>query len=277
MEFTELGYTCPDITPRQAANTALAILQEAEKVDAGYLVYLLQNSNLLLLGGLRAQAPYNEFSPDMDEQRLEKLRQLLLQFDIAMAGEADKYNPEPSDTEIYSLFNKPVFARLPKEYAALPEPWLVPTEFSAIDMKEWSLMMNMRLVRMMEQGELPKVWLRDWWAPHNVRFGVLLGYPGPAISSECWAAATYLAEGREIPIEGCIIRAHSATETEVGFDSTPEARKNPEVGKLIALWDTFMGIIEQEYDAQKRASLPAYGREYAALEKFENRFSNNEH
>jgi hypothetical protein len=35
----------------------------------------------------------------------------------------------------------------------------------------------------MEGGALSSAWLANWWDPHNVRFGMLLGYPGPALAS----------------------------------------------------------------------------------------------
>lgn len=50
---------------------------------------------------------------------------------------------------------------------------------------DWYHQSLVEIVRQFEAERLPARWLRDLWAPHNILFGMQLGYPGVAICSGC--------------------------------------------------------------------------------------------
>lgn len=270
MKFDQLHYHCPQVTAQRAAEQAMAVLKDAEQTDPGFLVYLLNYSNLLLLAGLRAESPYNTFQPGMQGERFERFRELLRRHDIEVAQEWGAYE-EPNDA--YSLFHTKAILQIPEQYAFTQPFWVAPKTYGNADYCEWGMYMHHHLVSLMEKGKLPKQWLRDWWAPHNILFGMLLGYPGEAIASLCYAEANYQETGAEDPIPVQWLPRDDYFGTTVGYNINPAAQKRPAPTKLFKLWKDVLAIVGKQYGKDRLMALPGFKDEYAAYEKYDQQYA----
>lgn len=269
LAYDQFEYACPAVSPEDAAARALAILKEAESIDPGFLVYLLQDSNVLLLAGLRPQSPYNGFSPQMTKERMVRFMELLERHDIVLVTERSEY--EADEDHSFSLFHRQVMTKVPETYGFAKKFWQNPLDYSHAGFTVWSEYMHYRLARMMDwDNELPDMWLLDWWAPHNILFGMLLGYPGEAISSNLWTDAYHKKDGREMPIDMLALPDDDYFGARVGYYISPDAARLPEAVKLFELWKQVREIVGQEYPKQKLESSKAFTAEYAAYDKYEN-------
>lgn len=178
----------PTVSAKAAAKKAVAVLEKIATFDAGCLFYVMQASNILALAGLRAQSPYNEFEPSFSQKKQALLSKILHNNGYEILYE--KYPYSTDKRNIFSLINIQELDNLPKRYIAIRPIWeKAQKPNDSIDLFFWSETLQVSLVKLMNDHKLPKDWLLDWWAPHNIRFGMLLGYPGPAISSYCWDEA----------------------------------------------------------------------------------------
>jgi len=251
------------VTSKEAAGRAVSILNDADQTDPGFLVYLLQPSNVLLLAGLRAQSPYNSFSPRMTPIRLQRLESLLARHGIRLVPEGDLYEPDGDIS--YSLLCPELLQRLPERYQALSGQWRPISNCSAAGFAEWCYATERHLATLMSRGVLPKEWLRDWWAPHHLRFGMLLGYPGVAISSNLWSDAWHETNGREEPFDAVKIGTDQSCCASVGFYCAHHAVNSAEVRQLRGLWEQTLAIVDNTFSQAHLTLRPAYRSEHATL------------
>jgi hypothetical protein len=82
------------------------------------------------------------------------------------------------------LIHTGAFEALKDHYRAVQDWWAVkPREYDHLNYFEWYIYNMTDCQRTIETNKLPQQWLAEWWAPHTVCFGMLLGYPGAAICS----------------------------------------------------------------------------------------------
>lgn len=238
--YDELLYVLPPITAKKAASIAIRKIEAARQLDVGYLVYLLQHSNILLLAGLRASSPYVNYSVEMSGRRLTRFEQYLKSIglyslpesNISVAGQATSY----------TLVSPKAIQRLPDIYGFLNNNkplWSRQFEPTDDGFTIWSFEVERNLAIMMEDGKLPRTWLYDWWAPHNLRFGMLLGYPGTAISSLLWSESTHKQTGK-VPhsVQISMYEHDEMLGAEVNYYVAKEVVNAPEVVALYELWNT---------------------------------------
>jgi hypothetical protein len=190
----QLNYQLPTVSPDEFAAKADALLSECAQDFPSLLPYLLEPSNLLAIAGLRAESPYVMLGDDGQNSSLvqsKRFQLFLRKYGLALVQEYFDYG-EGSPTPIYFLINLQALHNLPRTYGFNESWWLGdPIELDYLNYGNWYTQTQSRLVQLMEDGQLPNMWLRDWWAPHNILFGMLLGYPGVAVCSSCDAEASY--------------------------------------------------------------------------------------
>lgn len=238
--YLELGYVVPPVTAKKAAAIAVRRIESARVLDVGYLVYLLQHSNILVLAGLRAVSPNLKLSPEMSGRRLQRFEQYLKSTNIYLLPEnkGDSIDSAVS----YSLCSPKAIERLQDTYTLhARDRRFLPTQFTpTVDgFALWSYELERNLAILMEGGALPRTWLYDWWAPHNVRNGMLLGYPGAAISSYVWAESDRKHNGKtKVPTVINMYEPDDMLGEEVSFLITKPALQVPEVAELYELWNS---------------------------------------
>jgi hypothetical protein len=178
-----LKYHSSPYTVTDHAAEADTILEACSKAFPVLLPYLLEPSNLLTLGGLRGVSPYATFGKHDKLARSPELAAFLKRFGLRLILEEINYGPKP-DKPSYMLIHTGAFEALKDQYHAVQDWWAVkPKEYDHLNYFEWYIYNMTDCQRMIETGKLPKQWIAEWWAPHNVCFGMLLGYPGTAICS----------------------------------------------------------------------------------------------
>lgn len=265
MKYHELHYRINEFSSSVAAGRAVHILEAAERIDPGFLAYLLQPSNLLLLAGLRAESPYLAFPPRMTRVRRSRLTALLGQHEILIVPERTSY--EHDLPESFALVSPAHLGDITKRYTALCDEWIVPVDYSARGYAEWCYVMENRLAKMMSDERLPNEWLRDWWAPHHLRFGAILGYPGVAISSALWAEAIMVRTGREQSLTEILITPESDTGygTRVCYDVAVQAREVAEVNQVRDLWTATIAEVNVSFPSDRVSDSPAWLAELDAI------------
>ncbi|HSX05464.1 MAG TPA: hypothetical protein VLF69_03285 [Candidatus Saccharimonadales bacterium] len=160
-----------------------AVLRACRKEFPKLLPYLLQPSNLLVLGGLRGESPYAKFGGQSKAVRSEEFAAFLRRFGLQLLLEEIHYG-ERSGERLYTLIHTGALEALPAQYHAVQDWWAPkPRGYDQLNYLDWYMHNLAQCVDALEGNKLPKGWLADWWAPHNICFGMLLGYPGTAICS----------------------------------------------------------------------------------------------
>jgi hypothetical protein len=242
----EIPYVSPPKTSVEYAEAALARLRRFERVDPRLLAYLLAPSNVLVLAGLRSMSPYNDrLHPDIDMDLFQKM---LAENDLLWLDE----NPSLVKPELasFALINLKVADHLADSYPMELLRRIGPVfEHSGWGFYAWISGMDIAIARAIEHGTLPEEWLQDWWAPHDIRFGMLLGYPGPALSSLAWAE---LHEENVFGIEFIEVSSGLYESAAVGFLIDKERGSDPRVLAMLEIWHATLAHV---YDAYPEADL----------------------
>lgn len=261
MKYHELNYTLPTVSAKDAAAKAVHILEDVAATDPACLFYLMQASNILALAGLRAQSPYNEFEPGFPAQKRELMATMLSQHGYKIMVEDFPY--KDTDRKIFSIMCVEAFLALPDQYKVLGSVWKPPQAIGDfIDFCLWSSMVETSLASLMQKNELPSEWLRDWWAPHHVRFGMLLGYPGPAISSGCWLTADELGNGNHAKQVDSPVDFYNVYDGASLTYCYEETVQNELIIKTHQeLWQTILDIVYTVFPPERTAKMPKFAAE----------------
>lgn len=271
MKYKELGYTLPKVSAQKAADRAIAVLEDIAKTDGACLFYVIQASNILALAGLRAQSPYNEFPPSFSKSNQAVLEKLLHENGYGILYEND--NPYEDDRRnTFLIMCNEALLELPKSYASIRKFWKAPKKLGDMsDFTLWSLYFQTSLVRMMEDGELPKEWLQYWWAPHHIRFGMLLGYPGEAIAADLYAAVAdvkgkqlaYLDAAEIIPFQGVYSGSN------VSYYYAKELKDSSVIKEHTTLWTDVLTEVYAVFPESRLMEIPGFKDEYDRYKKYD--------
>jgi hypothetical protein len=262
VNYQELGYALSKVSAQEAAGKAIAVLESIANIDGACLFYCIQASNILALAGLRSQSPYNEFHPDFSTEKQSLLEKALQEYGYEIMLEAHPYSDD--SRRIFSINCVQAFRELPNSYKIEELKWIetkILNNFT--DFILWSDSLQFSLVKLMEANKLPKDWLLDWWAPHNIRLGMLLGYPGQAISSFCWDEAHH-AKGEPIqlestpslPFEGIYCGTH------VSFDYTTGLKDDQAIVAHEKLWSKVLELVYKVFSEDRLLAIPEFKSEY---------------
>lgn len=186
-----LKYHSSQYTVTDHAAEADTILEACAQEFPKILPYLLEPSNLLVLGGFRGVSPYANFGKHDKLVHSPEFAAFLRKFGLRLILEDTPYGPKPEGPS-YVLIHTGAFEALKDHYPAVQDWWVVkPQAYDHLNYSEWYFHNLISCQRMIETNKLPQQWLAEWWAPHNVCFGMLLGYPGVAICSAATSDMVY--------------------------------------------------------------------------------------
>ena len=179
-------YSLPTQPSSHYARAAIKILAELKKSFPEFYEILSQSSEVLTLSGVRAFDTYYSLGKDVKPERIVELQNLLRSHDILLLEETYPIIGEKNLEHNYSLVNISALRRISEDYGYVPG-WKMPViehlhtnnDFTLF----WFLWKNGIANDANEENRLPKVWRTNWWAIHDITFGMLLGYPGEAICS----------------------------------------------------------------------------------------------
>ncbi|HSX42819.1 MAG TPA: hypothetical protein VLF59_01910 [Candidatus Saccharimonadales bacterium] len=188
LQYQQSPYTVTD-----HAAEADAILEACGKKFPQLVPFLLEPSNLLALGGLRGVSPYANFGVHDKLAGSEEFQTLLRRYGIRLIREERHYGKKTKEV-VYMVVHTGAFEAVPDLYPAVKSWWEPkPHEYSYLHYLDWYTYNLAGCENELENNRLPSGWLAEWWTPHNICFGMLLGYPGVAI---CSLAAADMANRR---------------------------------------------------------------------------------
>jgi hypothetical protein len=188
-----IRYHLPQHNAQRYAEQALIVLKGIEAQAFVTLPTFLSANSVLTLSGVRAFDAYHEFYDYVDEHTAARAGQVLKSHGVHLeyGDRLFNMNRNPSfrvfellhETGFHELWDTYEFPRgVENKTISLTFP------YDAVHTVAWSETVDDVLARAMNSGLLPKAWLNDWYAPLNIRFGMMLGYPAKAIESILWEA-----------------------------------------------------------------------------------------
>jgi len=220
-----------------------AILKVCSKEWPKVLPYLLEPSNLLALGGLRGVSPYVTFGKQNKTVQSAEFVAFLKRFGLRLIREETNYGPKFSEP-IYMLIHTGALAAVPDQYKAVADWWVPePKAYDHLNYLEWYLYNMTACQAMLEKGKLPKHWLAEWWAPHNLCFGMLLGYPGSAICS--FAAADMVQKSLNVAPDTATIEFRYPVNSgvKVAYDAQKIDMSSRQIAAHQKRWQDFFDLI----------------------------------
>ncbi|MCP3797983.1 hypothetical protein NLX83_01800 [Allokutzneria sp. A3M-2-11 16] len=236
---TEISYVPPET--KDYATRALTLLHTFERFDRRLLAHMLAPSNVLALAGLRSMSPYNDrLRFEIDTKQFKKL---LASHGFLWLNE----QPNVTDPELpsYALINFNVADNLaatyPLETISKVGPVLERSDWGFFG---WQAGLDIAIVRAIENELHFSEWLRDWWSPHNIRFGMLLGYPGAAISSFVQAEVS---EDRHKHMKTIMIANDVFKSPDVAFVIDEDYLGRADVVSTVDTWRTTLARVYETY------------------------------
>ncbi|WP_329101628.1 hypothetical protein [Streptomyces sp. NBC_01439] len=253
--FSEIPYVPPKATAKDYAGRALELLRGFEHLDPRLLAYMLAPSNILALAGLRSFSPYNDkLRFNLDMPKFEKLLS-----DNGLLWLNENPNGNDSDLPSYALVNFDVADHLSEAYPldAIVSTGPVP-ERSNWGFFAWVGALDISFARAIENSVLPKQWLADWWSPHNIRFGMLLGYPGAAISSFVQSG---IGDKQPSEMDHVTISSGLLSSPDVAFLIDRNLTAREDVATVIQLWQATLVAVYEVYPEERLMA----DRDFAAI------------
>jgi hypothetical protein len=154
------------------------------------------------------------------------------------------------------LVHTGAFEAIPELYHAAKDWWAAkPVEYDYLNYIDWYTFNMFECEMRMEKDKLPAQWLANWWAPHHICFGMLLGYPGTAISSLVASDMVYKTLG--VPPDMVTVEFHYPDTA--GAVVTYEIQKSDAGSKQIEAhgkrWQAFFDML---YEAWPAARVKSY-------------------
>lgn len=246
-----LKYHSSPYTVTDHAAEADAILEACHKEFPELLPYLLEPSNLLAIGGLRGVSPYVTFGEHDHQACSSEFQAFLRGFGLRLIAEEVHYGPK-ADEPSYLLIHTGAFEALKDHYHAVQDWWAKrPLEYDHLNYFEWYMYNLTDCQQAMESNKLPQQWLAEWWAPHNVCFGMLLGYPGAAICSYVTADMV----GRTLGVQPDMVQVefHYAETggAEVFYDIQQADANSRQIESHRKRWQDFFDMVYQAWPASR--------------------------
>lgn len=234
--FTELGYRLPDGASKEYASVATAILTDLIAVSPTAAVNVMEPSSVLLFGGLRGISPYHQFSAHVSPKDRQAFDRTLSKYGVYRVS-------DNAETNKFSLISDGGIRDIKDRYTAVADDWLPPSRYDVSTITEWIDSNVHFLENKLEKGELPPQWQRNSkYTAQHLQFGMLLGYPGRAISSAMWGAVAGDPSGMNLTT---VIVADGMPYygTEVSYDVDPSIINHVEIRGHQKLWsETILAV-----------------------------------
>jgi hypothetical protein len=246
-----LKYHASPYTITDHAAEADTILEACSKEFPELLPYLLEPSNLLALGGLRGVSAYATFGKHDKIVRSAEFKEFLHRFGLYVLLEEVHYGPRP-DEPSYLLIHTGAFEALKDHYYAVQDWWAArPLEYDHMNYFVWYMYNLTDCQQMMESNKLPQQWLAEWWAPHNVCFGMLLGYPGVAICSYVTADMVCRTLGVQPDIVTVTFHYPETNGVQVAYDIQQADANSRQIESHRKRWQDFFDMVYQAWPASR--------------------------
>jgi len=237
VNYDIFDYKLPPLTAEEYASAALSILGGIKNEFPEFYDRFKSPSEVLTLSGVRAFDTYYELGKSTPPQRIQELKEFLYKYGIILIEEK-QVNSIPGgvqfDDNPYSIIHFDALKRLTNDYKN--SEISIPDEDTILDPKSfiiWWFFWKANI--MMSKNEVLKDLIcNDVWAPHNITFGMLLGYPGEAIVSIC--IDPDIIGG----VEAKIRHARDRNGAQPVYEYAPELKGNKNISVHENLWSAIL-------------------------------------
>jgi hypothetical protein len=248
LQFQQSPYTVTD-----HAAEADAILEACHKQFPQLVPYLLEPSNLLALGGFRGVSPYVSFGKHAKLARSEAFHKLLHRFGIVLIEERAEYG-KAAETKDYSylLIHTGAFEAVREQYRTAESWWEPkPKAYDYLNYSAWYTYNLFECENDLENGKLPKQWLANWWTPHDICFGMLLGYPGTAICSHANAVMLQKQFGAPLKLQLIEFTYPNTDAPRVGYYVHEADKSSRQIAEHRKRWQAFFDMVYEAWPASR--------------------------
>lgn len=270
-----IPYSLPKRPPKHYFEKALEILQEIEKQCPMALPIFLRSDIAITLSGVRAYDAYvGELSNLLAKEDIEKLKNLLEQYNIFLESDDSEYLIDNDEEPYFYLINEDALKQIPNQYQL--DAWIEPKPPYGKDrFMAWSFAVESDIHQDMVQERLPHRWSNDYWAPGIIREGLLYGYPAIAITSYIdWNVSMSLARNpAEEPgesLDSDIAYHDMYFAPHVGYSYPKELQKDETIKKHQKLWSEILtNIYESDWHKELKQN-NEFKKSLAIIEAHEN-------
>jgi hypothetical protein len=266
-----IRYHHPKQNAQYYAARALAVLVDLEEKAPVTVGTFLSANSVLTLSGVRAFDAYHEFYDFVDEHNAAVAGQVLRAHGIHLEYGNRLFNMRRDPSfRVFELLNESAFHELwevyefPKGVGNKEISLVFP--YDAVHTTAWVETVDDELASAMSNDILPRAWLNDWYAPLNIRFGMMLGYPAKAIESILWEAIGLQHEETVY----AVIEHHDAYfAAQPNYSFAKSLKKDHEIIAHQTLWSQ---VLDYVYQSPWHAALQqsaAFTSALAALKKCE--------
>jgi hypothetical protein len=266
-----IRYHLPEQGAQYYADGALRVLGDLEKHAPITLPTFLSSNSILTLSGVRAFDAYHEFYDYIDGNQAASATKILKQHGIYLEYGNRLFSMHQSgSSRVFELLNEGAFRELwdTYEFPVGVECRAVSLKFpyDAVHTTAWLETVDNELASAMNNDLLPRAWLNDWYAPFNIRFGMMLGYPAKAIESILWEAIGLQHESNAY----ATIQHHDAYyAAQPIYSFAKSLAKDPEIVAHQTLWsDVLDRVYSSPWHTQVKHSA-AFKEAMGSLKKFE--------
>jgi hypothetical protein len=250
LQYHQSPYTVTD-----HAAEADAILEACAQEFPKLLPFLLEPSNLLVLGGMRAVSPYVTFGSHDRMANSPEFAAMLQRFGLCLIREEANYGPA-SEQPVYLLIHTGAFEALRDQYHAVQTWWAPkPKVYDRLNYTDWYTYNMLECEMQFENGKLPEQWLANWWAPHHLCFGMLLGYPGAAICSLVTSDMVYKQLGVPPRMEEITFNYPENNGAPVSYDVQKTDAGSKQITAHRKRWQSFFDMIYETWPHDRVKSL----------------------
>lgn len=236
-------YSLPSEPPKHYVNNAISIIKDIKVYYPQFYKHFICPSEALTLSGVRAFDTYYDLGKDADPADIEGLKKLLKSHGILLVEDTYEIVRESNEEHNYSLVNTSALLEIPKHYGHLPPPGWNPPNLAAIDKDTdfylWWFIWQFAITSHAPLDKTMREWLKkDPLAFHTITFGILLGYPGEAISSALYETEQDYDNGRVCNAK--IALASAIDGAQPVYSYLKDVEENQHIKKHEELWSNIL-------------------------------------
>lgn len=203
-EYDQFSYSLPSCSVGFYAGRALKIIEGLSSISPRVVDRLLMRTDVLLtISGVRSLTLYIDDLRDfLNEEEMRRLIKDLESYDIYLFPVRVTVVEDDEDDIDWIMINASALSKIKEQYTLAAWQDMLPP-FNYDRFLAWKYCVEMAIRKDINGGELPEEWAGVLFAPYDIVTGILLGYPGEAISSSLsqgfWDGKY---EDAEIPYEG---------------------------------------------------------------------------
>ncbi len=189
--YEYLKYSLPEEDTENYISRAIIILREIKTHFPDFYSSFQCPSEVLTLSGVRAFDTYYDLGENIPRKKINDLKSLLKIHGVLLLEESFPFGNQEYVDNRYSILHTDAFNDIPNRYKKVVDlEWNQP-DFSKLnhdtDFFLWWLTWKSNILTKPKLDKTCTYWAKNsTWMANDLTFGILLGYPGEAISSDLY-------------------------------------------------------------------------------------------